>query len=114
MARKLITHLTALPNKPRPILVTVGAYKKDDIYYSIRKVRDSEALYALQYDPVNKVWNPNRKVIFELTQADRLTLSDASAFGIATGSCVHCGRTLTLQKSVVAGMGKWCASHYQN
>jgi len=112
IARKLITHLTALPDKPRPILVTVGAYKKDGIYYSIRKVRDSEALYALEYLPDTKEWTKNRSIIRQLVPEDRLTLSDASAFGVATGTCVHCGRTLTLQKSVVAGMGKWCASHY--
>jgi len=112
IARKLITHLTALPDKPRPILVTVGAYKKDGIYYSIRKVRDSEALYALEYVPSTKEWTKNRSIIRQLVPEDRLTLSDASAFGVATGTCVHCGRTLTLQKSVVAGMGKWCASHY--
>ena len=112
IARKLITHLTALPDKPRPILVTVGAYKKEGIYYSIRKVRDSEALYALEYVPSTKEWTKNRSIIRQLVSEDRLTLSDASAFGVATGTCVHCGRTLTLQKSVVAGMGKWCASHY--
>ena len=114
VVRKLIDHLIALPDKPKPITVNVGAYKKDGIYYSVRKIRDREVLYSLQYDPENKKWIPNRKAIYDLTPADRLTLSDASAFGIATGTCVHCARTLTLQKSVVAGMGKWCASHYQN
>ena len=112
VVRKLIDHLIALPDKPKPILVTVGAYKKDGIYYSVRKFKDRDALYALQYNPEQKEWTGNRSIIFNLLPEDRLTLSDASAFGIATGSCVHCGRTLTLQKSVVAGMGKWCASHY--
>lgn len=114
IVRKLIDHLFCLPDKPKPILVTVGAYKKDGIYYSIRKVRDREVLYSLQYDEANKTWIPNKNAIYDLVPEDRLTLSDASAFGIATGTCVHCARTLTLQKSVVAGMGKWCAQHYQN
>lgn len=114
IARKLITHLTTLPNIPKPVLVDVGAYKRDGIYYSVRKVRDRDALYVLQYDPENKKWNPAYGMLTELKPEERLSLSDASAFGIATGTCVHCGRTLTLQKSVVAGMGKWCATHYQN
>ena len=111
-AKVLITNLVQLPKAIAPINVTVGAYRVGDIYYSVRKYRDSERLYALQYDPDNKVWNKNFKVLTTLTQANRLSLSDASAFGIATGTCVHCHRTLTLQKSVVAGMGKWCATHY--
>ena len=114
IARKLITHLTTLPEKPKPILVEVGAYKRDGIYYSVRKMRESDRLYALQYDPENKSWIKNFKMVYELKPEERLTLSDASAFGIATGTCVHCARTLTLQKSVVAGMGKWCATKYHN
>lgn len=111
-AKALITHLVACDKVAPPSDVTVGAYKVGDIYYSVRKRRESERLFVVQYDPINKAWIHNHKVLATLTQANRLSLSDASAFGIATGSCVHCGRTLTLQKSVVAGMGKWCASHY--
>lgn len=114
IAGKLITHLLALPDKPKQILVEVGAYKRDGIYYSVRKMRESDRLYALQYDPENKTWIKNFKMVYELKPEERLTLSDASAFGIATGTCVHCARTLTLQKSVVAGMGKWCATKYHN
>jgi len=111
-AKTLITRLVTLEKVAPPSDVTVGAYKVGDIYYSVRKRRESERLYVVQYDPINKAWINNFKVLTTLTQANRLSLSDASAFGIATGTCVHCGRTLTLQKSVVAGMGKWCASHY--
>ena len=111
-ASELINYLVTQPKIPAPIEVTVGAYRKDGIFYSVRKVRDKEALYVLQYDPNTKEWIRNFKMLYTLKTTDRLSLSDASAFGVATGTCVHCGRSLTLQKSVVAGMGKWCATHY--
>jgi hypothetical protein len=102
-----------LPKLEVIIEATVGAYRVNETYYSVRKLRDSDRLFALEYDPINKSWTLNSKVLATLKATDRLSLTDASAFGIATGTCVHCHRTLTLQKSVVAGMGKWCASHYQ-
>jgi len=113
-AKKLIDLYLAQPKALPPITVTVGAYKIGDTYYSIRKVRDSDALYCLRYNPDLKAWDKDQKAIYDLKPENRLSLSDASAFGIATGTCVHCARTLTLQKSVVAGMGKWCAQHYSN
>ena len=112
-AKVLITYLVMLPKLEVIIEATVGAYRVNETYYSVRKLRDSDRLFALEYDPINKSWTLNSKVLATLKATDRLSLTDASAFGIATGTCVHCHRTLTLQKSVVAGMGKWCASHYQ-
>jgi hypothetical protein len=111
-AKFVIDRLLIQPKALPPITVTVGAYRIGDTYYSIRKVRDSEALYCLRYNEELKAWDKDPKAIYDLKPENRLSLSDASAFGIATGTCVHCARTLTLQKSVVAGMGKWCASHY--
>jgi hypothetical protein len=112
-AKVLITYLVMLPKLEAIIEATVGAYRVNETYYSVRKLRDSDRLFALEYDPINKSWTLNSKILATLKATDRLSLTDASAFGIATGTCVHCHRTLTLQKSVVAGMGKWCASHYQ-
>ncbi len=112
-AKVLITYLVMLPKLEVIIEATVGAYRVNETYYSVRKLRNSDRLFALEYDPINKSWTLNSKVLATLKATDRLSLTDASAFGIATGTCVHCHRTLTLQKSVVAGMGKWCASHYQ-
>ena len=100
------------PKALPPITATVGAYKIGEIFYSVRKVRDREVLYALRYNPDLKAWEKDPKAIYDIKPEHRLSLSDASAFGIATGTCVHCARHLTLQKSVVAGMGKWCAQHY--
>ena len=111
-AKKAIDFLLKLPI-PIPDLA-VGAYELDGVIYSVRKLGYSDRIVALIYDSVIKRWIPDTtKAIFKLKPEDRLTLERASMMSVAVGSCVHCGRTLTLQKSVVAGMGRICASKYQ-
>jgi hypothetical protein len=44
-----------------------------------------------------------------LSDAQRLTLADAKAFGIQYGVCCVCGLTLKDAKSVAAGIGPVCA-----
>lgn len=41
-----------------------------------------------------------------------LTLDEAKAFGCETGTCCVCGRELTNQASVAAGIGPVCASRF--
>lgn len=45
-----------------------------------------------------------------LTAEDRMTMEDAKAFGALYGTCVRCGRTLTLEESIERAMGRTCAS----
>lgn len=45
-----------------------------------------------------------------LTGAARLTLEQAAEMGRATGTCVVCGRLLTAEESVLAGIGPVCAA----
>ena len=93
--------------------IAVGAYELDGIVYSVRKGNYSGKIHALVYDPDQKKWVDDlTKSIYKLKDEHRLTLSRATQLSVAVGSCVHCGRTLTLQKSVVAGMGRVCASRY--
>jgi hypothetical protein len=112
-AKIFINEFLQLPKLPPEIVeIPVGAYKMNDTFYSVRKSRESGRFHAYAYDMTTKRWNFDRGAINKITPDMRLTLSDASAFGIATGTCVHCARTLTVQKSVVAGMGRVCASKY--
>jgi hypothetical protein len=110
-AKRTIDHLLKLP-VPIPTL-EVGAYELEGVVYSVRKLGYSDRIVAYIYDSSIKRWLPDTtKTIFKLKPEDRLTLERASMLSVAVGSCVHCGRTLTLQKSVVAGMGRTCASKY--
>ena len=43
-----------------------------------------------------------------LTADHRMTLEDAKAFGALYGTCCVCGRTLTDEKSIAAGIGPVC------
>lgn len=93
--------------------IEVGAYEHDGVIYSVRKGNYSGRIKALVYDPDQNKWVDDRtKAIYKLRSENRLTLSRATQLSVSVGSCVHCGRTLTLQKSVTAGMGKVCASKY--
>lgn len=107
----LINALTALPKIVREI-VEVGAYRHNGVIYSVRKGRQSGNTHAFTFNHETKKWEFARGVLYELSANERLTLSEASEFGVLTGTCVHCGATLTQRKSVVAGMGRICASKY--
>jgi len=93
--------------------IEVGAYLHDGIIYSIRKNAGSGRLHAFTYDDRLKAWTFAKGMVHEIKPEERLTLAQASKFGAQTGCCVHCQRTLTVQKSIVAGMGKVCASRYR-
>lgn len=47
-----------------------------------------------------------------LSEDTKLTLEDAKQFGVVYGSCVVCGRTLTDEKSIAAGIGPVCAKRF--
>lgn len=40
----------------------------------------------------------------------RLTMDEAKQFGALYGTCIRCGRTLTLEESIERAMGRICAS----
>lgn len=50
--------------------------------------------------------------IDRLTSAMRMTLDEAKAFGALYGTCCQCGRTLTDEKSIAAGIGPVCAGKW--
>ena len=109
-ASLLITTLKALPL--RTTTIEVGAYRHDGVVWSVRSNLDNDRLYAVRW--LGNGWSArDYKVVLDMTQAERLTLSEAKEFGVLTGCCCHCGRTLTDQKSVTAGIGPVCAQRYQ-
>jgi len=112
-AKKMIDSLVTLPKiqVAEPDL-EVGAYRHNDQIFSVRKSRESGRLHAYVFNLVTKKWEFARGLVYEIKPEERLTLAQAMQFGASTGFCVHCGRTLTVQKSVVAGMGRVCASKY--
>ena len=95
----------------------VGAYLLDGIIYSIRMGKESGKLQVWAYsEPAQKYLRLNtpkeKEILRKVQPTDRLTLELAIKYSAQTGICVHCGRTLTLLRSVTAGMGRVCASRY--
>jgi len=98
-------------------ITETGAYRYNGVVYSIRKGRQSGNWQVFSLDTATNTWvydGKAYKVLYEVTEADRLTLNEAIEASGQTGSCVHCGITLTSLKSVAGGMGSTCAKKYRN
>ena len=113
-AGSLITALKLLPVIAQPILVDeVGAYRHGEQYYSVRKsTQRHDALIAYVFNASTGRWEYAKGAIHALRPEQRLTLSEAKKFGVQTGQCVHCGRTLTDPISIMAGLGTVCIKRY--
>jgi hypothetical protein len=96
-------------------ITETGAYRYDGVVYSVRKGRQSRNWQV--FSLTDGAWTYNYKafkILYELKYTDRLTLNEAIEASGQTGSCVHCGITLTALKSVTGGMGSTCAKKYSN
>lgn len=99
-----------LPNTPRRERADIGVYKYNDKVYRVAKARTSNARYA--YEWKNRSWDYAGGVIFDLKPEHRMTLEQVAEFGIQTGMCAICGRTLTDPDSVAKGIGPICEQKY--
>lgn len=100
--------------KPRPSLahddgnaVGEGYYFLLDEVYKVVKAKSSGNLYAKRFGRAGYEYAPGAMRV--LVGAARLTLEQAAEMGRATGICVICGRLLTAEESVLAGIGPICA-----
>jgi hypothetical protein len=111
----LIDNLRNSENSKTITITETGAYRYNGIVYSIRKGRQSGNWQVFSLN--NNAWEYDRKAykyLYEIKDTDRLTLNEAIEASGQTGSCVHCGITLTALKSVTGGMGSTCAKKYKN
>lgn len=95
----------------------VGMYRKDGEIYRVHRSRETGNLYAkrLVLDLLAKreiTFAYAKGAIMFLTEDDRMSLSEAKAFGVETGVCCVCGTFLTDPKSVEAGIGPVCAKRF--
>ena len=115
----IIGHLQQAPLMPVAIAITeVGAYLVEGVIYSIRKGSQSKMWHVWTYnDSFKKYLRENDKVkedsiLQKVQPSNRLTLETAVKYSVQTGICCHCGRTLTVLKSVAGGIGPICAKRY--
>lgn len=90
-----------------------GMYKQGDRIFKVQRSPESGHLYAKEL-----IACESGKHSFEYAQGwvkrlraeDRMTLEQAKEFGVLYGVCCVCGRTLTNEDSIEAGIGPICAS----
>jgi hypothetical protein len=102
-----------------------GMYRKDGVIYKVQiAVHGSGKPYAKRLEFVEGqdmgdsglrgTWHfvYDRGAVRELGPEHRLTLEQAKEFGALYGTCCVCGRTLTDEKSIAAGIGPVCAGKF--
>ena len=99
-------HSNCRCQKPAPI----GVYKKDGDYYRVAQLRNSERRAAYRWN--GRRWDYARGYVFRLTANELLSVEEVRAFGLRTGMCAICGRTLTDPESVQKGIGPICEGKY--
>lgn len=100
---------------PRPEPATEGMYRLGSTIYKVQiAVHGSGKPYAKMLvqdgDRWSFVFAPG--AVHKLDSSHRLTLEQAKEFGALYGTCCVCGRTLTNEESIEAGIGPVCASKF--
>ena len=119
-ASRMIDELLSTPRESRPVApvavdLVEGMYRGPD--GSIVKVQRSGQgrLYGkalVESETVPGSWRFDYMPGLISSALVALTLDEAKAFGCETGTCCVCGRELTNQASVAAGIGPVCASRF--
>lgn len=92
----------------RPAPATEGVYSLNGTIYKVKvALHGSGRLYAVAYRDGS--WELEPGMVRQLTQADRMTLEAAKAYGALYGRCVRCQRPLTDEASIARGMGLTCS-----
>ena len=110
-ASELISALLALPKQTadKP-MVPVGFYLNgDDVYRVVQSKSNTNNFYAKRLDVHSGRWEYAPGAIKNLVDAPKLTIEVAASMGARYGICVVCGRTLTAEESVEAGIGPICS-----
>lgn len=113
---------TEAPARREKTRAAEGMYRKSGTIYKVQKaVHGSGQLYAKRLvETLTVDRKGNRKwrfeyapgFVFELRPEHALTLDQAKEFGALYGSCCVCGKTLTDENSIAAGIGPVCASKF--
>ena len=116
----IINSLKNTKTKEVPIKISeVGAYLLDETIYSIRQGNESKKWQVWSYNAEAEKYLRNDKeveknVLETVEESNRLTLEQAVKYSAQTGICCHCGRVLTVLKSVAGGIGPICAKRYKS
>ncbi len=126
--KRMVSQLRAiarnLPSAPAPTTKTVvdegmwiigefGFHSAHEIYKVQHAVHGSGHLYAKRLDENTGSFIHAPGAIRKLaSQGRKMTLKEAKEYGALYGTCVRCGRTLTDENSIAAGIGPICAEKF--
>lgn len=100
-------------SEPAPEPVEEGVYLfEGKVYKVVRAVHGSGNLYAKLLDPDTGRFAYVRGAMRLLRTEHRMTLAQAKEYGALYGCCCNCGRTLTNEDSIEAGIGPICARRF--
>lgn len=119
-ASALISDLQRAPKRPSAAAVVAveapeGMHKVGDRIFKVQKaVHGSGHLYAKRLVQSGSNWSfEYAQGAMRLLSSDtRMSLDEAKAFGALYGTCCSCGRTLTDESSIAAGIGPICATKF--
>lgn len=116
-ASSLIGDLQRAPKRAAAVAAEVpeGMHKVEDRIYKVqRAVHGSRNLYAKRLVQHGENWSFEYApgAMRNLSNETRMTLDEARAFGALYGTCCACGRTLTDESSIAAGIGPVCANKF--
>lgn len=116
-ASVLIDTLLALPKvaevADRTEVPELGAYRlTDGRIVRIVNNQDKTRRYGKMYDEQSGRWEYVRGLGSLVKGLTPLTLAEAEEFGVRTGQCAICARTLTRAESIARGIGPVCAGKF--
>lgn len=115
---ELIAKRNGMITAARPMYATSlepGMYKTaDGTIYKVQVAPSTGRTYAKKLIPPTE-FGANAEFVYApgamrgLLPEQRMTLEEAKEWGCAFGTCICCGRTLTDERSIAAGIGPVCA-----
>lgn len=112
-ASGVIDMMFKLPSIKKTSFVKVedGFYVLNDKIFKVQTSPDTGRTYAKQLTSSGSfVYAPG--MVGKLAKGQKLTLEVAKKYGKLYGMCVVCGRTLTDEQSIAAGIGPICAAKF--
>jgi hypothetical protein len=115
VASKVIDVLKAAPYAQKrsetPSDAPEGMHRVDGVIYKVQRSPESGRVYAKQLVQHGDDWKFEYRAgaIRNLSESTRMTLEEAKEFGQLYGSCCVCGRVLTNEESIEAGIGPVCS-----
>lgn len=105
-----ISKLLAMPTVNRAAELEEGMYKLGEEIFKVYFTQAGHiATKKLTEDGFEYT---GRKPLAEIKPEHRMTLDEAKAYGKVTGTCCNCGRLLTNEDSIEAGIGPICAGKF--